>query len=78
MAWRYECGPCGITTEWLPKGQAAAKRDEHRDTVHPGMMPTAEVFESNAKPIAKDPAALRMWAVIAVVCLLAWIIQSFS
>ncbi|NBM20608.1 hypothetical protein [Streptomyces sp. GC420] len=78
MAWRYECGPCGITTGWLPKDQAAAKRDEHRDTVHPGMMPTAEVFESNAKSIAKDPAALRMWAVIVGICLLAWIIQSIS
>ncbi|MEV5043408.1 hypothetical protein AB0N20_01615 [Streptomyces griseoincarnatus] len=40
------------------------------------MTPTAEVFESNAKSIAKDPAALRMWASIAVVCLLAWIIQT--
>ncbi|WP_053761257.1 hypothetical protein [Streptomyces sp. AS58] len=76
MAWRYECGPCGVTTGWLPKDQASAKRDEHRDTVHPGMIPKAEVFESNAKSIAKDPAALRMWAVIAFVCLVASIIQS--
>ncbi|MFD6968787.1 hypothetical protein [Streptomyces sp. NPDC059949] len=52
-----------------------AKRDEHRNTFHPGMIPIAEVFESNAKPIAKDPAALRMWAIIAALCLLAWIIQ---
>lgn len=76
MAWRYECGPCRVTTGWLPKDRASAKRDEHRDTAHPGMIPTAEVFESNAKSIAKDPAALRMWAVITVVCLLAWIVQS--
>ncbi|MFD8887527.1 hypothetical protein ACFV0H_34315 [Streptomyces erythrochromogenes] len=75
MAWRYECGPCAVTTGWLPKDQAAAKRDEHRNIAHPGMLPLAEVFESNAKPIARDPAALRMWAVIAAVCLLAWIIQ---
>ncbi|WP_053680000.1 hypothetical protein [Streptomyces sp. XY66] len=76
VEWRYECGPCGVTTGWLSKDQASAKRDKHRDTIHSGMIPTAEVFESNAKSIARDPAALRMWAVIAGVCLLAWIIQS--
>ncbi|GLX22644.1 hypothetical protein [Streptomyces lavendulae] len=75
MAWRYECGVCRVTTGWLPKDQASAKRDEHRDTVHPGMVPGLEVFESNAKSIAKDPAALRMWAAIAIVCLIAWVIQ---
>ncbi|MEU7075718.1 hypothetical protein AB0B30_37190 [Streptomyces narbonensis] len=75
MAWRYECGACGVTTGWLPKDQASAKRDEHRDAVHPGMVPVLEVFESNAKSIAKDPAALRMWAAIAIVCLIAWLIQ---
>lgn len=75
MAWRYECGPCAVTTGWLPKDQAAAKRDEHRTTAHAGMVPTVEVFESNAKSIAQDPVALRMWAVIAAVCLLAWISQ---
>ncbi|MFE9121533.1 hypothetical protein [Streptomyces sp. NPDC007172] len=39
------------------------------------MIPTVEMFESNARPIAKDPAALRMWAIIAAVCLIAWIVQ---
>ncbi|WP_053672980.1 hypothetical protein [Streptomyces sp. H036] len=75
VAWRYECGPCGVTTGWLPKAQASAKREEHRNTIHPGMIPKVEVFESNARSIARDPAALRMWAIIAVVCLIAWIIQ---
>lgn len=76
VAWRYGCGPCGVTTGWLPKDQASAKRDEHRDAVHAGMIPTVEVFESNARPIAKDPAALRMWAIIAAVCVIAWITQN--
>ncbi|MFI6113407.1 hypothetical protein [Kitasatospora sp. NPDC051164] len=40
------------------------------------MIPTVEVFESNALPIAKDPAALRMWAIIAAVCVVAWITQN--
>jgi hypothetical protein len=40
------------------------------------MIPTVEVFESNARPVAKDPAALRMWAIIAAVCVIAWITQN--
>ncbi|MFE0774803.1 hypothetical protein [Streptomyces sp. NPDC058861] len=63
-------------TGWLSKDQAAAKRAEHRNAAHPGMIPAVEAFESNAKPIARDPATLRMWAAIAAVCLLAWIIQT--
>ncbi|WP_267884160.1 hypothetical protein [Streptomyces sp. NRRL S-241] len=39
------------------------------------MIPKVEVFESNARSTARDPAALQMWAIIAVVCLIAWIIQ---